>query len=350
MKKQAEDMESSMESGASDKAGEDIETIRQLLENLVTVSFDQESLLKEINPHNINTPGYPSAIRKQFKLQNDFKIIEDTLVALSNRNADIEAFVMDKVAEIKYNIKESLTELEERQVAQGQEKQRRTMKNLNDLALMMNESLDKAQKQASGSPGSGSCDKPGGKGKGKAGKEGKIPMDKISQGQQGLSESLKGMKEKMDKGKKEGKEGTSAKDFAQAAAQQAALRKALEALQNDKKEQGKGSKELEEIINNMDRIETELVNKRLNHETLKRMKDIETRLLEAEKAERQREEDNKRKSETAQEKRKEIPPALQEYLKKRQAEIDMYKSVSPALRPYYKTLVDDYYKSLKSSK
>ena len=353
MKKQAEEMESSMESGASDKAGEDIETIRQLLENLVTVSFDQESLLKEINPHNINTPGYPSAIRKQFKLQNDFKIIEDTLVALSNRNSDIEAFVMDKVAEIKYNIKESLTELEERQVAQGQEKQRRTMKNLNDLALMMNESLDKAQKQASGSPGSGSCDKPGGKGKGKAGKEGKIPMDKISQGQQGLSESLKGMKEKMDKGKKdgkEGKEGTSAKDFAQAAAQQAALRKALEALQNDKKEQGKGSKELEEIINNMDRIETELVNKRLNHETLKRMKDIETRLLEAEKAERQREEDNKRKSETAQEKRKEIPPALQEYLKKRQAEIDMYKSVSPALRPYYKTLVDDYYKSLKSSK
>ncbi|MBK7697318.1 MAG: hypothetical protein IPJ39_00640 [Saprospiraceae bacterium] len=128
------------------------------------------------------------------------------------------------------------------------------------------------------------------------------------------------------------------------------MRKALEALQNDKKEQGKGSKELEEIINNMDRIETELVNKRLNHETLKRMKDIETRLLEAEKAERQREEDNKRKSETAQEKRKEIPPALQEYLKKRQAEIDMYKSVSPALRPYYKTLVDDYYKSLKSSK
>jgi hypothetical protein len=38
-------------------------------------------------------------------------MIEDTLVALSNRNADIEAFVMDKVAEIKYNIKESLTEL-----------------------------------------------------------------------------------------------------------------------------------------------------------------------------------------------------------------------------------------------
>ena len=128
------------------------------------------------------------------------------------------------------------------------------------------------------------------------------------------------------------------------------MRKALEELQNDKKEQGKGSKELEEIMNNMDKIETDLVNKRLNNETLKRMKDIETRLLEAEKAERQRELDNKRKSETAQEIRKQLPPALQDYLKKRQAEVDMYKSVSPSLKPYYKTLVDEYYRSLKTVK
>ncbi len=359
MKKQAKDMESAMEGGASDQAGEDIKTIRQLLENLVTVSFDQEVLFKDINSYMVTTPAYPATIRQQFKLQNDFKIIEDTLVALSNRNAEIESYVMDKVAEIKYNLKESIKELEERMVPEGQEKQRRTMKNLNDLALMMNESLDKAQ-QASGAPGSGSCSKPGGKGS--SGKSGKVPMDKITEGQQGLSEEMKQLKEKMDKGKKDGKEGKqgkeskdgkdgmSAKDFAQAAARQSALRKALEELQNDKKEQGQGSKELDEIINNMDKIETELVNKRLNGETLKRMHDIETRLLEAEKTERQRELDNKRKSETAQEKRKEFPPALQDYLKKRQAEIDMYKSVSPSLRPYYKTMVDEYYKSLKTVK
>ena len=359
MKQQANDMESSMEGGDSDKAGEDIKTIRQLLENLVTVSFDQEKLYNEISPNIANTPAYPEAIRRQFKLSGDFKVIEDTLVALSNRNSDIESFVMDKVAEIKYNMKEGIKELEERMLPQGRENQRRTMKNINDLALMLNESLEKAQKKGSGAPGGGSCDKPGGTGKGKGGKDGKVPMDKITEGQQGLSESLKEMKEKMDKegknkkeGKegKEGKDGLSAKDFAQAAARQATLRKALEELQNDKKEQGKGSRELEEIINNMDRIETELVNKRLNSETLRRLKDIETRLLEAEKAEQQRELDEKRKSETAGDKRREMPPALQEYLKKRQAEIDMYKSVSPSLKPYYKTLVDEYYKSLKTTK
>ncbi|MFZ1703933.1 MAG: DUF4175 domain-containing protein, partial [Saprospiraceae bacterium] len=117
----------------------------------------------------------------------------------------------------------------------------------------------------------------------------------------------------------------------------------------EKQEQGKGSKELEELINSMDKIETDLVNKRLSYETLKRMKDIETRLLEAEKAEQQRELDEKRKSETALDKRREIPPSIQEYLKKRQAEVDMYKTVSPSLKPYYRSLVDQYYQSLKKS-
>lgn len=359
MKDQAKNMESSMEGSAKEQATEDVKTIRQLLENLVKASFDQENLFQEVNSGIVNSAVYPALIRRQFKIQNDFKVIEDTLVALSNRNPDIQSFVMDKVTEIKGNLKESMKFMEERQIGTGQEKQRRTMKNLNDLALMMNESLDKAMQNA-GMPGSGSCDKPGGKGKGKPSKS-QSPMDKITEGQQQLSEKMKEMQGKKEKGEKPGEgkdgksgkdqkngEGLSAKDYAQAAAQQAALRKALEELQKDKKEQGKGSKALEEIINNMDRIETELVNKRMNNEMLKRMKDIETRLLEAQKAEMQRDQDEQRQSKTAEDKRKELPPSIQEYLKKRQAEIDMYKTVSPVLRPYYKSLVDDYYRSLKS--
>jgi len=345
MKKQAKEMKESMEGGASDQASEDVKTLRQLLENLVTMSFEQEDLTKNISPYSINTPGYPEAIRKQFKLKGDFKVIEDTLVALSNRNSDIESFVMDKVAEIKTNLKHSIDDLEERRVSEGQEKQRRTMKNVNDLALMLNESLEKAQKDASGGmPGSQMCNKPGGKGGGKSG--GKQPLNKITEGQQGLGEGLQKMKDKMGKG---GKDGNTSKDFGEAAAKQSALRKALDDIQKGQKEQGKGSKELEEILKNMDKIETDLVNKRLNSETLMRMKDIETRLLEAEKAERQRELDNKRMSETAAEKQRQLPPNLQEYIKKRQNEIDLYKPISPSLKPYYKTIVDDYYKTLKST-
>ena len=345
MKKMASKMKSSMESGDQEQQAEDIKMIRQLLENLVTVSFDQEQLISDFTATSSTTPKYVKLIQNQYKLKEDFKIIEDSLAALSQRVDKIASFVTEKVTEVKFNMSNSIDQLEDRQTNKAMEVQRRTMTNINDLALMLSESMQNMQQQMSGEmPGSQMCSKPGGKKSGKSG--GKTPLDKITEGQQGMGDELKKLQDKM------GKDGKpSAKDFAQAAARQAALRKALEDARKERQEQGKGADlGLQEIGNQMDKIETELVNKRLNAETFKRQADILTRLLEAEKSERQREMDNKRKSETGKDIARPLPPALQEYLKKRQAEIEMYKSTSPSLKAHYKYLVDEYYKSLKSTK
>lgn len=342
MKKMAEEMSAAMEGAEMDQQAEDIKTIRQLLENLVTVSYDQERLAKDIGTTPTTTPRYVDLVKQQFKIKGDFSVIEDSLSALAMRVDKIESFVTEKVTEIKYNINHSIEQLEERQTNRAIENQRRTMTNLNDLALMLSESMKDMQQQMSGSmPGSQMCNKPGGKGEGKSG--GKVPMDKITDGQQGLNSDLQKMADKM----KDGKKGT-AKDFGEAAARQAALRKALQDLQKEKQEQGKGDNGLQDILNQMDKVETDLVNKRLNAESLARQKDILTRLLEAEKAERQRELDEKRKAETGEEKQRPLPPALQAYLKKRQAEAAMYKTVSPSLKSHYRQLVDEYYRALKS--
>ena len=57
-----------------------------------------------------------------------------------------------------------------------------------------------------------------------------------------------------------------------------------------------GNAELKRIADNMEKTETDLVNKRISQETLNRQEEILTRLLEAEKAEREREQDEKRQS------------------------------------------------------
>jgi hypothetical protein len=340
MKEMAGSLQSNMQGGEEEQQSEDIKMIRQLLENLVMISFDQEALVDDFAKTRTVTPRYVELVQGQFKLQDDFKVVEDSLTALANRNDKIQGYVLDKVSEIKLNVKESLKELEARKTGQAADNQRRSMKNVNDLALMLAESMEEMQKEQGASmPGSQMCNKPGGKGQGKSGK---VPKDKMSEGSKGMEDALKGMQKKQGQGKK-----PSSKDFAEAAARQAAMRKALQDAQKDAKEQGKGSKEIEEIINEMNKIETDLVNKRLDGEMLKRQQDITSRLLEAEKAERQREFDNKRKAETASEKKRELPPSLQEYIKKREAELEMYKTVSPALKPYYKQLVDEYYKALK---
>lgn len=341
MRKMASSLQQSMAGGDQEQQKEDAKLLRQLLENLVTISFDQETLADNFTKVNTIAPQYVDYVQTQFKLKDDFKIVEDSLVALANRNDQIQGFVLDKVSEVKGNMESSITYLEDRKTASAMNNQRRSMTGLNDLALMLSESLENMQQSmAQSMPGDQMCTKPGSN----TGKPGKVPSDKISEGQEKLGEKLQQMMQNQKNGK-----GNSSKDFAEAAARQAAMRKALQDMQKDLKEQGQGSKELEQIIEEMNKNEIDLVNKRLDGELLKRQQEITTRLLEADKAERKREFDNKRKAETATEVNRELPPSLKAYLKKREAETQMYKTVSPELRPYYRNLVDDYYRSLKKT-
>ncbi len=336
MRQMAQNMSGSMKSMAMEQMMEDMETLRQLLENLVTLSFDQERLQGEFSETAINTPRYVDLVNQQFKLEDDFGLVEDSLHALSKRVFQIESFVMEKVGEIKSNMKKATEQLEERKTAQATNHQQRVMKNLNDLALMLDEVMQQMQMQMSGMmSGNQMCNNPG---QGKGG-QGRVPKDKISQGQKEISEQLRKMHEQMQNGQMPGSE-----EFAKTAAKQAALRNALREMQKQLQQQGKGSKELDQIMEEMNKIETDLVNKRLTNEMLKRQQDILTRLLEHEKAERQRDQDNKRKSETARDYQRPLPPALEEYLRKRQAETEELRSVSPRLRPYYKRLVEEYYR------
>lgn len=358
MKEMANKMKQNKESGDMQQMEEDLKAIRQLLENLVGLSFAQEQTKKEVETTNPNTPRFVELAQQQYKIKDDFKLVEDSLQALATRQFQIETVITEKVTEVNTNLKNSLEEMEERRNTTATEYQHRTMKALNDLALLLAESMQNMQEQmASAMPGSQSCDKPGkgkGSGKGKSKGEGE-PKDKLSKGQEDLNKIMKDLKERMDKQGKDkngqmpnggggGKQPSNSKEFAQLAAKQAALRDALRKLQKEKQEQGKGSKALDEIMDEMNKIEIDLVNKKLNNDMLKRQEQILTRLLEHEKAEREREQDEQRQAEVARQQQPKMPPALEEYLKKRRAEVEQFRTVSPALKPYYKQLVEEYLK------
>ncbi len=343
MQQMAQQMEQQMQEGDMQQMNEDMAAMRQLLENLIALSFDQEAMISDFNRTHTSTPEYQSLVQKQYKLKDDFHLIEDSLQALSQRVFEIESFVLEKVSDINKNMDKSLKLLEDRKKAQASDNQQRTMKNVNDLALMFSESMNQMQQQmAAMMSGQQMCTKPGSNSKEG---EGNVPMDKISEGQKQLNGDMQKMKDGMQKSGQQG----SSKEFAQMAAKQAALRKALRDVQRAKQAQGQGSKELEEILEQMDKIETDLVNKRLTNEMITRQEEILTRLLESERAEREKEYDNERKSKTAQAEEKPIPPAVEEYIRERESQIEPFKTISPALKPYYKQLVEEYYKSLKDN-
>ena len=359
MKDMANKMKKSSQGGEMEQMEEDVKSLRQLLENLVGLSFAQEKNMKEIEGATINTPRYVELGQEQYKIKDDFKLVEDSLQALASRNFQIESMVTEKVTEIKGAIKYSIAEIEERRINTANEQQQHSMKALNDLALMLSEVMEQMQQQmASAMPGSQACQKPGkGKGKGK-GEGGKAPMDKITKGQGDVNQQMKDLKKRMEEqGKKpggkapngkggggQGEGGGDSQEFAKMAAKQAAMRNALRELQKQKQEQGKGSKALDEIMNEMNKVETDLVNKRLTNEMLQRQEQIMSRLLEEERAERERDQDEQRQAEAAKQQPAKMPPALEEYLKKRRAEVEQFRTVSPALKPFYKRMVEDYLK------
>lgn len=337
MEQMAQSMQQQMQSGQQQQMQEDIQALRQILENLVRLSFDQETLIDDVADLSYATPQYVEKVREQFDLKNDFSLIRDSLLSLANRNPQIEGTITEKINLIDAHLAKSTKLMEEQEKADAANDQRRTMKNVNDLALMLTESLQNMQMQMS-TPSS-MCQNPGSS-------SGKVPMDKITEGQKKVTEEMKNMAKKRQQGK--GQKGEESKDFAQIAAQQAAMRKMLEEKQQQLMEQGKGSKQLQQLIDMMDQMETDLVNKKLTNEMMERQQEILTRLLEAEKAERQQEMEEQRQSEEAKNIAKTLPPDLQEYLNQRREEITPYQKLSPALKPYYKQLVEEYYDELKN--
>lgn len=321
---------------------EDMQAIRQLLENLIKMSFDQEDLMDHIKEASINTPQYVSLVQQQHKLKDDATLIEDSLVALSKRIFQLESFITQELTEINRNMNHALDNLEDRKVNNATTNQQFIMTSVNNLALMLDEAMQQMQQQmAQQMEGNQNCSKPGSKPK--------PGMMGLRQMQQQLNDKMSKMQGGEKKGKQDGKgkNGSMSKEMAQMAAQQAAIRQALEQMSKEENKDGKGSMgDLEDLAKEMEETETDLVNKKLTSEMMQRQQDILTRLLEAENAQKQREMDNKRLAHTAKQKARKMPPSIEEYLKKREAEIELYKTVPPSLKPYYRDLVEKYFKTI----
>ena len=137
-------------------------------------------------------------------------------------------------------------------------------------------------------------------------------------------------------------------ELAKLAAEQERIRRALQEMQEKYGEQEGTSPGGNDIARKMEQTEMDLVNKRITQQTLRRQKDILTRLLEAEDAMRERDLDDEREGETALDQyENELPKAFEEYFKSKQKEIELLKTVPPRLYPYYKKEVNDYFERLR---
>lgn len=354
----------------------DIKAVRQILSNLMRLSFDQEQLMGKVKTTSAASPQYLANQKEQGRLHSNSAMVRDSLFVLSKRIFKLAAAVNKETTELEKNMNLSKNALENRATGEALTRQQFVMTRTNNLALMLNEMLSnlmQMQSQAQQPGSKGSCNKPGGKTPkpgagqqlgdiiskqkqlgnamqqaqqaGQKGQGGKQPGGKQGQGQ-GQGGSGQGL------GSQPGEEGSggeygSSEQLARMAAQQAAIRRQLQQLQSQLNSKGLGgAKELKEIQDKMDKNETDIVNKRLTSDMIKRQQEILTRLLQTEKALREQDEDDKRSSKNPPDIARPIPAELQRYLKDKQSQTEFYKTIPPQLKPYYKTMVEDYYKML----
>ncbi|MEM6297155.1 MAG: DUF4175 family protein [Bacteroidota bacterium] len=332
MKQMAGKMEQMMSSGAMQQQMEDYETLRQILDNLMTLSFEQEEVLKGFEQVQQADPTFLELSQRQIKLQDDAQIVEDSLRALAKRVVQIESFITRELTTMNDYMDQSIEAVKERRPRVATTKQQLTMTSINNLALLLNDVLDQMQQSmASMMPGQQM-----------ANQKGNSPS--LSQMQQQLNDQINGLK-------KSGKTGRGlSEELAKLAAQQEAIRKALQKSMKEGGDKEGGKKDggsIGDLLQEMEETEEDLVNKRLTDQLIKRQKDILTRLLESEKANRDRDQDEERESERGKNKKRELPPAFEEYLKLKKQQVEQLKTIPPALSPYYKKEVHEYFQSLK---
>jgi hypothetical protein len=347
MKEIAEQMTLEMDSGAQEQQEEDMGDLRSILENIITLSFDQEKLMADFGRTDAGDPKYNKLGQQQRKLKDDASMVEDSLFALSKRVPQISAAVNREINLINESMSSALSMIPDRRTGEIAASQQLVMTSFNNLALMLDEALQQMQEQQQQSqcnkPGSGKCNKPGG-----TGSKPKPSAGQLKQMQQNLAKQLEQMKkEGKNKGDNKGKGNESSKQLAEMAAKQAAIRKAVEEKASELNQDGSGNgNELKQIAKEMEQLQKDIVNNQISEETLRRQKDIEIRLLKAEEAERTRDRENERKSNEGKEMQRNAPPELQEFMKQRDQQTELLKTVPPHLKKFYKEKVNSYFYKL----
>lgn len=344
MQRMSQKMQQMMASMEMTMLQENIDQLRDILDNLIKLSFEQELLIEGIQSVNQLDPRYIELSQQQLQLAANSEVIEDSLLSLASRVPQISSFVTREVSEINANIDRAMHELRERNKGKVTSHQQFTMTSMNNLALLLGDvlkNMEMSMAEAMGNP------QPGG--------ESSQSLPSLSEMQQQLSEQIQQLKQSGKSGRELSEE------LARMAAEQAEIKRQMEEMSKNLDGQQPGDKDgengaggagtqLKEAIQKMEENEVDLVNKQLTQKLINRQQEILTRMLEAEQSMRKQQESPERKGETASDVAGDIPPAVEEYLKAKQKEIELLKTIPLDLNPFYKQEVNEYFKRLSESK
>lgn len=318
MQEMSKGLSQGLMAGGQEQMQEDVTMLRQILDNLLLFSFDQEDLMDNFKAIQINHNEYGKFLRRQSNLRDHFAHVEDSLFALSLRQPKMSEEVNAKISDVYFYIDKAMDQLSENIIFQGVAAQQYAITASNDLANILSDILDNMESDLNAEMGQG-----GGQGQGQGeGSEGQLPD--IIMGQDELNKEMQEAMKQGDQGKEgdqgsqdgdgdkgesksgsegEGKEGNGTGDASSDGMNGELYRiyqeqqKLRQALEDRLKRLGLDSKG-QNILRQMEKIENDLINSGLTNQTLQRMMNLKHELLKLENAAFQQGENEQRESET----------------------------------------------------
>ncbi|CDF81247.1 conserved hypothetical protein [Formosa agariphila KMM 3901] len=324
MKEMSKSMQQSMQMDGGEQMQEDAEMLRQILDNLLIFSFDEEALMNEFKSIEINHNNYAQKLRKQHDLREYFEHVDDSLFSLSLRQPMLSESINNEITEVYFYLDKSLEEFSENEIYQGVSSQQHVFSSANVLADLLSNILDNMEDQLNASSsGQGSEGKKSGESEGQlqdiimSQEELNKQMQKNMSGEGSQSGQKKGQKDEPgangkpdSKGNQgDGKKGDEqGKDGQQSNGQESqegmsgelfSIYQRQQELRNELKErlQKEGlTPEIYRLLKDMESVEMDLLNDGFTQKTLEKMLNFEHQLLKLNDATFQQDQENKRES------------------------------------------------------
>jgi hypothetical protein len=277
--------------------------LRSILRTLLLLSETQEDITLKTALQPFRGNGFVELARRENNVNQTFGTTVDSLIAVASRVPQLSNVILEKKTQVQKNLDNSLRFLAERDNGNASAETRFVLSGINELGSLIANLLDQMENQNNGgSGGSGSMMQ---------------QLQEMGGQQQQLNQMIQNMINDIQ-GERLGQD--QMERLNQMARQQNAIRRQLDEMRRSGglPEGDRIMSELERVAQEMEDAINDLRGGRMDRQFINRQQNILSRMLDAEKALQERDEDEKRKGNTGDQNLRALPPELTlEELRKR---------------------------------
>lgn len=308
----------------------------RIIDNILSLSKQQEELKNKLQNVDRNSSQFEQNVQKQNEIKKNLNRLLEQMSELSQKSFAITPEMGKALGNANQKMNQSMESMQNRNGSMATLSQGDAMMHLNEAANMMKSSLESMMQGGSGSGGMMSLMQ---------------QLQKMS-GQQMDLNNMTQMLQQMQQGQLSPQQQGEMQRLAQ---QQQLIQKSLEQLNKEAKQSGESKKipaDLENIVNQMKEVVSDMNTEKLNDELIQKQEKILSKLLDAQKSINERDFEKERKSESGTNYTRNSPAELN--LKNQQGKEklkeELNRAVQEGYNKDYEDLIKKYYEALQKER